>query len=193
LAEIVARLYWQQLRPFPAATGAVELRQITNKSASILNAISTVRDEMPTTSSWDTATKTLPVETARALDKVELTVARYPILRLQVIDGLSQPFIYDVDWNEGVSLHALHSLGPHAVRFRPGAADRLVRLTPLIRPLVETHWVRMVTVLNRINPAEEDLRRHLSVLRGLPFRRSFVAGYMQCRTRCASTVRILLT
>ena len=95
------------------------------------------------------------------LDQVELTVARYPILRLQVIDGVAQPFIYDVDWTESVTLRQLRRLGVDAVRFRAGAPDQLVRLAPLVRPLVETHWVRMVAELNGVTPVEDDLRRHL--------------------------------
>jgi len=161
LTDIISRLYWQQLRPFSAESGVIELRQITNKSASILNALTPLRHRMSTTSSWEAAEKAFPKEASEALDKVELTVARYPILRLQVIDGLSRPFIYDIDWDEGVSLQTLHNLGTEAVRFRTGAADALVRLTPLIRPLVESHWVRMVAVLNAITPAEDELRRHL--------------------------------
>lgn len=37
----------------------------------------------------------------------------------------------------------------------------LVRLAPLIRPLIEVHWTRMVARLNGVARAEEDLRRHL--------------------------------
>ena len=95
------------------------------------------------------------------LDQVELTVARYPILRLQVLDGVPQPFIYDVGWQESVSLLRLHQLADDAVVFRPGAADQLVRLSPLVRPLVEAHWVRMVAELNKLTPVEDDLRLHL--------------------------------
>ena len=96
-----------------------------------------------------------------ALDAVELTVARYPILRLQTIDGASWPFIYDVDWTESVSLSALHRAGGGQVTFRPGAAAELIRLAPLVRPLVELHWVRMVAVLNDLTPVEDSLRAHL--------------------------------
>lgn len=161
VADGVTRLYWRQLRPFPASTGAIDLRQITNKSAAVLRALASLRLEVPMTSSWEAAKAGLPELATRVLDRVELTVARYPILRLQVIDGVSQPFIYDVDWSENVTLTQLHNMGDHAILFRAGAPDQLVRLAPLVRPLVETHWVRMVAELNRIAPEEDSLRRHL--------------------------------
>ena len=43
----------------------------------------------------------------------------------------------------------------------PGAGDELVRLAPLIRPLVELHWTRMAARLNGVATVEEDLRHHL--------------------------------
>ena len=47
------------------------------------------------------------------------------------------------------------------VRLRPGAGDQLVRLAPLIRPLVELHWTRMVATINKVATEEQDLHRHL--------------------------------
>jgi 5-methylcytosine-specific restriction endonuclease McrA len=36
-----------------------------------------------------------------------------------------------------------------------------VRLAPLIRPLVELHWTRMVATINKVATEEQDLHRHL--------------------------------
>ena len=47
------------------------------------------------------------------------------------------------------------------VRLRPGAGDQLVRLAPLIRPLVELHWTRMVATINKVATEEQDFHRHL--------------------------------
>jgi hypothetical protein len=47
------------------------------------------------------------------------------------------------------------------VRFRPGAGDQLLRLAPLLRPLIELHWTRMVAGINRINLEDDRLRAHL--------------------------------
>ena len=162
LARHVARLYWPQLRPFPTESGAVELRQITNKSATILTALTDAFRALPHVTTWEAAEANLPADHVRqVLDVVELTVARYPLVRLQTVDGVPRPFIYDIDWGEGVTLSRLGAAGGAKVRLRPGAGDHLVRLAPLIRPLVELHWVRMVADLNRLALVEDNLRRHL--------------------------------
>lgn len=162
LARQVARLYWPQLRPFPMETGALELRQITNKSATILTALADAFRALPHVTTWEAAEASLPADHVRqVLDVVELTVARYPIVRLQTVDGVPKPFIYDIDWGEGVTLSRLGAAGGAKVRLRPSAGDQLVRLAPLIRPLVELHWVRMVADLNRLALVEDNLRRHL--------------------------------
>jgi hypothetical protein len=103
----------------------------------------------------------LPEEYAACLDAVELTIAQQPVPRLQVIGRIHRPFLYEIGWGESVSLRALHAPGGGMVRFRPGAGDDLLRLAPLIRPLVELHWTRMVARLNRIDLDEERLRAHL--------------------------------
>jgi 5-methylcytosine-specific restriction endonuclease McrA len=162
IARHVARLYWPQLRPFPTDFGAIELRQITNKSATILSALAEAFRALPAVSGWDTAELMLPADHVRqVLDVVELTVARYPLVRLQTVDGVPKPFIYDIDWGEGVSLSRLRAHGRAKVRLREGAGDHLVRLAPLLRPLIELHWIRMVADLNRLAVMEDDLRRHL--------------------------------
>jgi 5-methylcytosine-specific restriction endonuclease McrA len=160
IASHVARVYWPQVRPFPSDAGPVELRQITNKQATILRALAELRAATPTRT-WEDAEREQPAAAELALDAVELTVARYPLLRLQTVDGVPRPFIYDVAWNEHVSLAALHRSGGGLVVFRPGAADELLRLSPLVRPLVELHWVRMVAQLNHLTPVEDSLRVHL--------------------------------
>ncbi len=54
---------------------------------------------LPNVKTWDMAVALLPVDHVRqVLDVVELTVARYPLVRLQTVDGVPQPFIYDIDW-----------------------------------------------------------------------------------------------
>jgi hypothetical protein len=74
----MARLYWPQLRPFPTPSGALGLRQITNKSATILTALDSVRSAVADrAATWDAAEASALGAAAKALDLVELTVARY--------------------------------------------------------------------------------------------------------------------
>jgi hypothetical protein len=168
IAHRVARLYWPQLRPFAPPPGVivkvseVDLRQITNKSASIIEVLRRASSSLPFVATWDKAMEVLPPEQVQqVLDKVEHTVARYPLVRLQTVDKVPQPFIYDIDWDENVTRAHLAASGGATIRLRPGAGDHLVRLAPLVRPLVELHWVRMVARLNDLGVVEEDLYRHL--------------------------------
>jgi 5-methylcytosine-specific restriction endonuclease McrA len=163
VARNVARLYWPQLRPFPAAGGdAVDLRQITNKTATIDRALRRVFAVLPEVPTWDAAEEQLPADlVAEVLDVVELTVARYPLVLLQTVDGVSQPFMYELDWGEGVRIARLRAGDGARIRLRPGAADQLIRLAPLVRPLVELHWIRMVAKLNDLDVVGDHLRRHL--------------------------------
>jgi len=176
IAHHVAGLYWPQLRPFPTSAGAVDLRQITNKSATILSALGRLREQLPDAGTWDAAEALAPRSAASVLDTVEVTVARYPLVRLQTVDGVAQPFLYDIDWGESVTLGRLRAAGGGRVRLRPGAGDQLVRLAPLVRPLVELHWVRMVAALNGVTLVEDDLRRHRSVPNGSPSRHRCVGA-----------------
>ena len=62
---------------------------------------------------------------------------------------------------ESVTLKVLHAEDGGLVRFRPGAGDHLLRLAPLLRPLIELHWTRMVARINRIGTEDERLHDHL--------------------------------
>jgi hypothetical protein len=101
------------------------------------------------------------------LDQVEVTVVEQPLPRLQAV-GFGDtvfPFLYELGWGprESFSPARLRRHGPQgpAVRLLPGAGDELLRLGPLVRPLVELHWTRMVPEINKVATAEPDLRRHL--------------------------------
>lgn len=164
VASHVLRLYLPQARRFLAGTGeAMELRQISSGRSTILGAVVRLyaAAEIARCRSFDDVASRLPDELATCLDEVERTVARYPLRLLQVVGRQDRPFLYDVDWGESVSLAALHGPGGGLVRFRPGAGDRLLRLAPLVRPLVELHWTRMVARLNRLAVEEDRLRAHL--------------------------------
>lgn len=178
IAYRVARLYWPQLRPFAPPPGVIvktpelDLRQITNKSATIIEVLRKVSRSLPFVTTWDKATDLLSTdEVQEVLDKVEDTVARYPLVRLQTVDKVPQPFIYDIDWGESVTRAQLAASGGARIRLRDGAGGHLVRLAPLVRPLVELHWVRMVARLNNLSLMEEDLHRHLFGAERVPFPR----------------------
>lgn len=164
VAEHVLRIYLPQVRRYLAAEGdPLELRQIAGGRSAVLGAVLRLhlRAEARGVRGSRAIARALPDEHARCLDEVERTFARYPLRLLQVVGRDQRPFLYDVDWTESVTLRALHADGGGTIRFRPGAGDHLVRLTPLLRPLVELHWTRMVARLNDLDTEGERLHAHL--------------------------------
>lgn len=165
IARHVLRLYLPHARSYlaDAATEPITLRQITNKNSAVMGAV--LRLHMVGESTGNRTLRALeqhhPDEVERCLDEVERTFARYPLRLLQVVGSEHRPFLYDIDWTESVSLSALHADGGGMVHFRPGASDELLRLAPLLRPLIELHWLRMVASLNGLDLEGERLRAHL--------------------------------
>jgi hypothetical protein len=154
-AEVVG-LYLPQVRPFPSPDGReVELRQITARAKGSVT-LDAVRGLRAATGA-DTAERARVADAAafdRTVRVVERNFVRYPIDLLQRVGAESRPFLYTVEPDRG---------GPsqRSLRFLPGAGDELLRLAPLVRPLVEVHWARMVADLNGASLLEDRLRVHL--------------------------------
>ncbi|HEY3733835.1 MAG TPA: HNH endonuclease [Streptosporangiaceae bacterium] len=169
IAERVAAIYWPQMMPYRRGSGVIELRQITLPRSAITGAVLEFRRAAEATgvTSLSLARQRLAGEYARMLDRVEVAVAEQPLPRLQTVGSSEQvlPFLYDIGWGprESFSPRRLRRAGPAGlpVRLRPGAGEQLVRLAPLIRPLVELHWTQMVATINRVATEEQELHRHL--------------------------------
>jgi hypothetical protein len=171
IAEQVAGLYWPQVVPYlvPGAAEATVLRQITLPRAAIVAAVSSFRSaaQAAGATSWHLARLRLPGGYEAMLDQVEVTVAQQPLPRLQAVGSADAvfPFLYELSWGprESFSPARLRRDGPRgpAIELLPGAGDELLRLGPLIRPLVELHWTRMVAEINGVASAELNLHRHL--------------------------------
>jgi hypothetical protein len=171
IAEQVASVYWPQVIPYlvPGAASAAVLRQITLPRAAIVAAVSTFRSaaEAAGAASWHLARLRLPGQYQAMLDQVEVTVAEQPLPRLQAVGSAQAvfPFLYQLRWGprESFSPARLRRHGPRgpAIELLPGAGEELLRLGPLIRPLVELHWTRMVAEINGAAPDELNLHRHL--------------------------------
>jgi 5-methylcytosine-specific restriction endonuclease McrA len=169
IAERVAAIYWPQMMPYRRGPTVIELRQIRLSRSAITGAVREFRRaaEAAGVTSLSLARHRLAGAYEQMLDRVEVAVAEQPLPRLQTVGSAEQalPFLYDIGWGprESISLRRLRQAGPAGlpVRLRPGAGEQLVRLAPLIRPLVELHRTRMVAEINRVATEEQDLHRHL--------------------------------
>lgn len=177
IAEQVAAIYWPQVIAYrppdaadaPLAADAVVLNQISAPRATIVLAVRRFREqaEAAGATSLQLARLRRPGEYEEMIDRVEVTVATQPLPRLQTVGTAEAnfPFLYDLSWGPRAhfSIARLRAAGARGleVMLRAGAGDELVRLAPLIRPLIEVHWTRMVAQFNEIAKQEEDLHRHL--------------------------------
>ena len=171
IAEQVAAIYWPQVMDYraPGASDVIALNQITLPKAAIVAAVRRFRELAGAAgaTSLQLARRRLPGDYQQMIDNVEVTVAAQPLPRLQTVGATDTnfPFLYDLTWGPRAhfTVTRLRAAGPRGpeVPLRPGAGDELVRLGPLIRPLIEVHWTRMVAQLNNIARAEEDLHQHL--------------------------------
>ncbi len=164
IAEQVLALYYPQTRVYVANDGIErELRQITLKGSPPLRAALRLRllgDASGCRTAHDARLR-MPKEHEAALDVVEDTFVRYPIPLLQVVGTHLIPFLYEADWPEGTSAASLRRTGRDRVRFLPGVVDRLVVLGPMLRPLVELHWVNDVARWTGVHLEDAALRAHL--------------------------------
>jgi 5-methylcytosine-specific restriction endonuclease McrA len=163
IARHVVRLYLPQVRSYQSDGAPPHLRQITTKQSAALRSVTRLHDlgEGSRNRTIGSIAGSFPREFGECVDEVEQTFARYPLRLLQVVGQEDRPFLYDISWGQSVTLADLHAPGGGQVVFRPNAGDRLLQLAPLVRPLIELHWTRMVARINRIALEDERLHDHL--------------------------------
>jgi hypothetical protein len=84
------------------------------------------------------------------VDDVAWKLAEMPLPRLQRVGTKERRFIYDIAWDETITKRMWRSEAlDTTVRLRRGAGDHLIRLTGLLRPLVQRRWVERVCAYNR--------------------------------------------
>jgi hypothetical protein len=163
IAERVVDLYYPQTREYiDTAGGTRAIRQITMKSSPAIAAVAQFRSSIQPCAPSVTAARTAnPTGWKRAVDEVESTFVRYPIPLMQVVGTQLVPFLYDVDWAEGTAVSSLRRTVRDRVRLLDGVSERLVTLGPMLRPLIELHWVRDVARWSGIATEDEHLHRHM--------------------------------
>jgi hypothetical protein len=161
LARRVVELYWPQVRPYPAVQRV--LGQNRGGQATITKLVAAFRQSHPDVVSPPRAGPSAPPGFDRLLDDVEWVLVEYPLPRLQRVGGGEERFIYVIGWGEDVSRAAFARYKGGAtnafdnrVLFQPGAAESLVALASVVRPLVQQQWMVMVRAINGLPEAELD-------------------------------------
>jgi len=201
IARQVLKLYLPQARLYLGTTqDPLQLRQISQNNSVALSAVLKLHllAESKGLRSVTVIAARLPTEYEQCLDVIEQAFARYPIRLLQTVGKENRPFLYDFDWTESVSLKALHSPGGGVMQFKSGAADHLLRLAPLLRPLIELHWTKMVARLNQIATEDQRLHDHLFGAERTAFPKELRAGLMDlqqgscfyCNSRLGASTQV---
>jgi hypothetical protein len=167
LARRVLEIYWGQARPF-ALMGETP-RQNRGGQAEILSAIAAYRQSAPT--SLFRAELSDPVGFAKLLNDVEWALIELPLPRLQLVGRVETRFLYEIAWDrtirrkaDGVTDYQRHFVDPECspgsfdnrILLKPGVAENLVRLGPLLRPLIQRQWTQTVARFSRLEIAALD-------------------------------------
>lgn len=171
LADNILEILWPQVRPYVAPNAEYQeiLSQSSDANSKFIRAASDLREAAIDfdLGALHRVRKRLPSQHRSARARIRSAAIAQPLHRLQYVRGkVADPFLYDWPWTDpdnGPSLTDIKRRhgGELILQFRPGAAEALLRYAPLVRPLIETTFVRDVARFNGLNTIEEDLYRWL--------------------------------
>lgn len=151
LAEKVIAMYWPQTRPFGHEQQGM-LRQNTGRRARILALIDDFRRRHAPDPSATMHRARLHASKAyaRLCKDVEWKLVEMPLPRVQRVGNENQPFVYHIAWDEHITRSVFQdgAVFDNRICFIGAAAEFLVRLSGLLRPLIHRKWAAMVARLN---------------------------------------------
>ena len=151
LAEAVMRVYWRQTHPYTLGSEPL-LSQNSDKTKPpiILKLIHDFRGRADRLTTWFEAQREPGYERLRR--EVERTLVEMPLPKLQRFGNQDERFIYEIAWDDknALSLFRDPAQFDNRIRFVVPAAEHLVRLSGLLRPLIQEKWTRKVADLNHL-------------------------------------------
>lgn len=139
LAEKVVDLYWRQTAEF--SPGAGVLRHNSGRNAVIVSRIRELRDGLVADpgAPLHRVRVTAPAAYRRLLADVEWTLVLMPLPKVQRFGGREDRFIYEIGWDDGILYGEWRDTARfgNRITFVGDAADHLVRLSPVLRPLIQ--------------------------------------------------------
>ena len=195
IAEKVIERYWPHSRLFDGADGTIVLHQNRGGQAEILTMICAFRERLGprTATTVGQARIADPDGFAVLVREVEWKLIEMPLPRLQQFGAGYDAFLYDITWTTEVRRSDFTGDAyDFALRLRPSVGEHLVRLSGLLRPLIQRQWADLVAAFNRSAVHESGLDAFLF---GEPRRapRVLVDGLRQLQTNrcfyCEATMR----
>ncbi|MDB4930610.1 MAG: hypothetical protein JWM10_3094 [Myxococcaceae bacterium] len=156
LAGKVLALYWPQATAFRGTDAVLRQGGARAGDAKVLTLIRAFRERHapdPSTT-LPRARASAPAAYAALAREVEWTLVEMPLPRTQMLSrggGAEDRFLYEINWSVGepVSRGAfVRGDFDNVIRFRAGAAERLVSLASVVRPIVQRRWAAKVAQLN---------------------------------------------
>lgn len=164
LAEKTIELYWPHTVPFVAASGQVLAQNQGGRQAEILQLIRRFREQDvgdPTATRARSRLRS-PDGYERLVREVEWKLAEMPLPKLQRIGDQLDSFVYEITWDDAIRRADYFAAGfDRSIHFVGDAADHLVRLAALLRPVIQREWARLVTTFNRELVPEARLEEFL--------------------------------
>lgn len=154
LAEKVLAIYWPHARAFRTQV----LRQNAGHQAGILTLIARFQDHSEDESAPAARARHLsPDLFARLVRDVEWVLVKMPLPKLQRVGREIVPVIYQINWGDDIRRGTFIAGDfDNLIRFVGDAGNHLLRLAPLLRPLVQREWSSMVARINDLPEAELD-------------------------------------
>lgn len=152
LAGKVVEFYWRQAAPFVVETGRT-LLQNTGQQAAILSQISKFRRQTGGNIGATMHRSRLehPQKFKKLMREVEWKLVEMPLPRLQRVGREQDRFLYEIAWDEGIRRGEWSDSDrfDNRILFLGNAAEQMVRLSGLLRPLIKRQWSDMVARINR--------------------------------------------
>ncbi|MBL8860529.1 MAG: HNH endonuclease [Planctomycetes bacterium] len=202
LASKVIEIYWGQAVPYRRVGRVLEqnqgpaLHRGGAVSAKIVGAIAKLRAKHVGRTLHEVRSAHVRPFQAVARE-VEQTLIKMPLPKLQRMGRVDQRFLYEIGWDDDVRQGTWSETRgfDNRIAFVEGAARNLVRLSSLLRPLIQRRWSAKVAELNGLESGElEDFlfgvnRTSLTrVLRPLLELQSGVCFY--CRKRVGESPHV---
>jgi hypothetical protein len=155
VAARVIELYWPQSAGYAATADSMKrtLSQSPQNDIPAKLARWRRRHRLGDGATLTDAERADPKGWSNLVAELTATVIGMPLAKLQKFgDGrnaVEDRFIYDFKWAEEVKRPTVERIGfDDRLYLRPGVGEWLVRLTPLLRPLVEAKWTKRVAERN---------------------------------------------
>lgn len=165
LAKRATEILWPQSAVFaPQLEGRVLKQTQSGQQAELISEAVRLRErlQLGPYGTFRQAMSDVPDQANRLIRETEWKLIEMPLPRLQRFGQRDRHFIYEISWDESLTQREFKSIDfDNRIRFVPGAAECLLRLSSLLRPLIQRRWASMVARLNSDFVRDSELEQFM--------------------------------